>query len=62
MSKGAFNNYLDLPISNPPAPPPLPAWIVFIPYGWTKNKLFVPLPPHLVQVVIEWPLRPWHYL
>ena len=35
--------------------PPL-LWTVFIPWAWTKTEIFWPLPPHLVHVVIEWPL------
>ena len=35
---------------------PLPAWTVFIPWAWTKRDIFWPPPPHLVHVVIEWPL------
>ena len=36
--------------------PPPPAWTVFIPLAWTKTDILDPLPPHLVHVVIEWPL------
>ena len=31
-------------------------WTVFVPRAWTKTDIFDPLPPHLVHVVIEWPL------
>ena len=49
---GAFKNYVDriLPLFDPTA------WTVFIPYAWTKTDIFRPPPPHLVHVVIEWPL------
>jgi hypothetical protein len=53
---GAFSYYVDriLPLFDPPPPP---AWTVFIPWAWTKTDIFLtPSPPHLVYVVIEWPL------
>ena len=38
-------------------PPPPPAWTVVIAWAWTKTNIFDPLPrPHLVHVVIEWPI------
>ena len=35
--------------------PSTSAWTVFTPWAWTKTDIFWP-PPHLVHVVIEWPL------
>ena len=35
----------------------MPAWTVFIPWAWTNTDIFRPPPPHLVHVVIEWPLK-----
>ena len=51
----AFNNYVGKILSF--LNPPCPAWTVLIPRAWTLNKpFFDSLPPHFVQVVIEWPL------
>ena len=35
---------------------PSSAWTVFIPWAWTKTDIILPSPPHLVHVVIKWPL------
>ena len=55
-SKGAFNNYVDRILS---FFDPHHALTVFIPWARTKIDIFWPLPPHLVHVVIEWPLTKW---
>ena len=39
------------------SPPPPPAWTVLYPERGQKQTFFEPLPPHLVQVVIEWTLK-----
>ena len=52
--KGAFNNYVDriLPFFDPP---PLRGQFLY-PERGQKQTFFDPFPPHLVHVVIEWPL------
>ena len=58
LDKGAFNNYVDriLPfIAPPPARPALRGQFLY-PERGEKQTFFDPLPPHLVHVVIEWPL------
>ena len=52
--KGAFNNYVDriLPFFDPF---PLSGQFLY-PERGQKQTFFGPLTPHLVNVVIEWPL------
>jgi hypothetical protein len=56
-NRGAFNNYVDriLPFFDPPTP--LRGQFSY-PERRQKQTFFDPLPPHLVHVVIEWPLVP----
>ena len=50
---GAFNNYVNRILSFPP-PPSVDS---FYTLGVDKNRQFLTPPPHLVQVVIERPLK-----
>ena len=54
LAKGAFNNYVDrtLPLFDPP---PLRGQFLY-PEREQNKTFFGPLPPHLVHVVIKWPL------
>ena len=56
LLKGSFNNYVDriLPFFDPPPPSCVDS---FYTLSVDKNGHFLtPSPPHLVHVVIEWPL------
>ena len=59
--KGSFNNYLDiiLPFFDPPTSPGSPRMDSFYTLSVDKHRYFLtpfPLLPHLVHIVIEWPL------
>ena len=44
--------------------PPPPPWTIFIHWAWTKQTFLTTSPhlPHLVHVVIEWPLTDHSYI
>ena len=54
-AKGSFNNYVDRILPFFLTPSPLRGKFLHPDRG-QKQTFFDPLPPHLVHVVIEWPL------
>jgi hypothetical protein len=55
--KGAFNNYVDRILPFFDVPHPLRGQFLY-PERGQKQTFLDPLPPHLVRVVIECPLKP----